>query len=129
MSIAGSVGNGGINDSHDVQYVQALLNIGLEDAGQSALDLDGKIGPLTIAAISNFQSSQLGFADGLVEPDRQTITAMEAQIVAFFPEIKAAAAMASVLSFEPVESEPQPEEDPVMSDAEVQSFIQSISEG
>lgn len=129
MPITVSVGLGGVNAPHDVQYVQALLNIRLEDSGRQMLVADGQTGPLTIGAIQDFQSSQLGFADGLVEPGRSTITALEAQVEAFFPEIKAVTALATVLSFEPAEVEPQPEEEPPMSDAELQSLIQSISEG
>jgi peptidoglycan hydrolase-like protein with peptidoglycan-binding domain len=129
MPISASVGSGGQNAGPDVQYVQALLNIRLSDTGQQALDVDGKVGPLTIGAINEFQSSQLGFADGLIEPDRNTITALEAQVVGFFPELKAMTALATVLSFEPAEAEPQPEEEPAMSDAELQTFVRSISEG
>lgn len=129
MPISASVGNGGLNVGHDVQYVQALLNIRLEDIGQQALDIDGKVGPSTIGAIQDFQSSQLGFADGLVEPDKKTMTALEAQVTDFFPEIKAMTALATVLSFEPAQVEPQPEDEPSMSDAELQSFVQSITEG
>lgn len=128
MSVTGTVGNGGANGPHDVQYVQALLNIIREDTAQGALDVDGKVGPLTLRAISDFQSSELGFADGVVEPGKKTIAALEARIEALFPEIKAITALATVLSFEPVEAEPQPDEDPAMSDAEVQSLVQSISE-
>src|SRR3954452_21981879 len=109
MPINASVGIGGLNVGHDVQYVQALLNIRLEDIGRQALDVDGKVGPLTIGAIQDFQSSQLGFADGLVEPNKNTITALEAQVADFFPEIKAMTALATVLSFEPTQVEPQPE--------------------
>jgi peptidoglycan hydrolase-like protein with peptidoglycan-binding domain len=129
MPIGASVGIGGQNDGHDVQYVQALLNIRLVDNGEQGLDLDGKVGPLTIGAIQEFQSSQLGFADGSVEPGKTTITALEAQVSGFFPEIKAMTALATVLSFEPAQVEPQPEEEPVMNDAELQTFVQSVSEG
>lgn len=129
MPITDSVGLGGANVTHDVQYVQALLNIRLEDTGQQALTVDGKTGPLTIGSIQHFQSSQLGFADGLVEPGKSTIIALEAQVTGFFPEIKAVTALAAVLSFEPAQVEPQPEDEPPMNDAELQSLIQSISEG
>jgi len=128
MPINASVGSGGVNSGHDVQYVQALLNIRLADTGLQTLDVDGKIGPLTIGAIQDFQSSQLGFADGLVEPDKNTISALEALVTDFFSEIKAMTALATVLSFEPTDVEPQPEDEPPMSDAELQSFVQSISE-
>jgi peptidoglycan hydrolase-like protein with peptidoglycan-binding domain len=129
MPINDSVGESGSNRRHDVQYVQALLNVAREDAGGAALDVDGKVGPLTLGAIREFQNIHLGFADGLVQPGKNTIKALEAQISGFFSEIKAVTALATVLSFEPAQVEPQPEEEPALSAAALQSLVRGISEG
>jgi hypothetical protein len=83
---------------------------------------------LTLSAIQDFQSSQLGSADGLIEPGKKTIAELEAQVSDFFPEIKAVTTLATVIFFEPAQVEPQPEDDPAINDAELQSFIQAISE-
>ncbi len=65
--LTGPVGAGGKNAEGDVQSVQQLLN----DHGAS-LEPDGLIGPKTIGAITKFQQSNLGFADGRVDPGGKT---------------------------------------------------------
>jgi|GEM_PF-756356 len=67
LGISGSVGRGGDNQPGDVKKVQQLLN----DNGAN-LSVDGLMGPNTIAAISAFQQSRLGFQDGLVEKGGKT---------------------------------------------------------
>jgi len=68
QSIGGSVGKGGRNDPDDVELVQQLL----ADNGISPGQVDGKVGPKTIAAIRKFQSRFLSNPDGRVDPDGRT---------------------------------------------------------
>jgi hypothetical protein len=74
-SISGSVGQGGANRRDDVVTVQQLLND--VDAAQGGanpkLEVDGWIGPLTIAAIRKFQQQQFGWSDGRVDVNNVTI--------------------------------------------------------
>lgn len=73
--ISGSVGQGGANAHNDVKLVQTLLNL-VAPASLSAkapLKLDGMIGPLTMGAITQFQRSVLGFADGRIDPHGRTL--------------------------------------------------------
>jgi peptidoglycan hydrolase-like protein with peptidoglycan-binding domain len=73
LSLSASVGRGGKNKPEDVQAVQAALN---KRAG-AGLEVDGKVGPKTIAAIIAFQKkSGLPTADGLVEPGKRTEAAL-----------------------------------------------------
>jgi hypothetical protein len=44
MTIDGLVGDGGLNEKHEMQYVQALLNIPLEDSREEALTSGREIG-------------------------------------------------------------------------------------
>ena len=78
-SIKGSVGRGGRNLPDDVKAIQSALNEEDEvDGGPSVpLDVDGLVGPFTIAAIEKYQRRQLGWADGRVDPDGPTIHALE----------------------------------------------------
>lgn len=73
--MSGSVGRTGRNDGGDARLIQALL--GRVPAGQGGppapLVVDGRVGPKTIDAIARFQRRHLGFADGLVEPNRRTV--------------------------------------------------------
>jgi hypothetical protein len=77
--LSGSVGQGGRNQADDVSRVQRLLNGVAADQGgpQPELEVDGKVGPLTIRAISQFQKRHLGFSDGRVDPGGPTITELE----------------------------------------------------
>src|SRR5262245_37602756 len=74
-TISASVGQGGANRRPDVLTIQEMLNcIGTTDGGPTPkLEVDGWIGPLTIAAIRQFQSRQFGWADGRVDVDQVTI--------------------------------------------------------
>ncbi len=70
-SISAPVGKGGRNDSDDVMTVQQLLN-----DSSASLTVDGLCGPKTIAAIKSYQQRTFGWNDSLVEPGRETITAL-----------------------------------------------------
>jgi hypothetical protein len=74
--IRGSVGGSGKNQKSDVAVIQFLLNCVPPGQGGANPELvkDGLCGPLTIAAIRHFQQVSFGWADGLVEPGKQTIT-------------------------------------------------------
>ncbi|HKU96606.1 MAG TPA: peptidoglycan-binding domain-containing protein [Vineibacter sp.] len=78
--IRGSVGLGGVNQRADVQLVQRLLNAVPQAKGgpQSALTPDGQCGPMTNAAIRQFQAKNLvGMAaDGRVDPGGRTEQAL-----------------------------------------------------
>jgi hypothetical protein len=76
FTITASVGQNGVNRSHDVVIVQNLLNLisPVEGGPHPLLDVDGKVGPQTIAAIARFQQHQFGWADGRVDPHQKTIT-------------------------------------------------------
>lgn len=71
--VGGKVGPGNLPE--DVENVQKLLNISREKIGVPKVELvvDGKCGPKTIGAISEFQDSQMNFHDGIVEPGKTTI--------------------------------------------------------
>ena len=77
-SIVASVGENGTNEVDDVFTVQMLLNHVPSAQGGPAppLDVDGIVGTKTISAIRRFQLLQLGFEDGLVEPEHATISAL-----------------------------------------------------
>jgi peptidoglycan hydrolase-like protein with peptidoglycan-binding domain len=73
--IGGSVGLGGSNVPQDVSLVQGMLNAvrALSLEGLPPLKIDGRIGPLTTAAIKRFQQSTLGFSDGRIDPAGRTL--------------------------------------------------------
>jgi hypothetical protein len=77
--IGASVGQNGVNEADDIFTVQMLLNqVGAAQGGPSPpLNVDGIIGPKTIAAIGRFQLAQVGFQDGLVEPGQVTFAALK----------------------------------------------------
>ena len=68
-----------VNLPDDVRVIQSALNEqDVASGGPSVkLDVDGLIGPLTIAAIENYQRRQLGWSDGRVDPDGPTIHALD----------------------------------------------------
>lgn len=74
QTLTGSVGERGTNQNQDVRWVQSVLNQVPESCGGPSRPLteDGIIGPQTVAAIKRFQRIQIGFDDGLIEPDRRT---------------------------------------------------------
>lgn len=61
----------------DVRYVQFLLNDWRRDKGLSTLAEDGIVGPLTNAAIRDFQKAQTGIVDGRVDVNGPTIRKLE----------------------------------------------------
>ena len=77
-SISASVGQHAPNIESDVRVIQELLNnVPLTALGPVRdLDVDGVYGPLTRAAIIDFQKFHFGLqaADGRVDPGRPTIT-------------------------------------------------------
>jgi peptidoglycan hydrolase-like protein with peptidoglycan-binding domain len=79
-NINNTVGEKGANAPDDVFMVQMLLNqVPAQEGGPNPqLNVDGLVGPKTIAAIRKFQRSQLGFEDGIVEPGKKTITRLNA---------------------------------------------------
>jgi peptidoglycan hydrolase-like protein with peptidoglycan-binding domain len=92
LSLSASVGRGGKNKPEDVQAVQAALN---KRAG-AGLEVDGKVGPKTIAAIVAFQKkSGLPAADGLVEPGKGTEAALNGKAASASEGAKAGAGNAT----------------------------------
>lgn len=76
--ISGSVGQGGINRPDDVMAVQRLLSDLQIAAGHVPLDVDGLVGPKTIAAISDFQQQNPGLpVDGRIDPTGPTFTRLD----------------------------------------------------
>lgn len=77
ISIVGSVGRSGRNQSRDVSVVQTRLN-DLMSAPRVPLAVDGLNGPKTQGAIADFQKSVLKFnsPDSRVDPNGRTIAAM-----------------------------------------------------
>ncbi|MEG3627098.1 peptidoglycan-binding domain-containing protein [Streptomyces poriticola] len=126
MPISQPVGQDGTNLRREVQYVQALLNVFRTERGRTVLALDGLVGPLTIAAIEEFQSAVTGIVDGRVDPGAQAITALEQQTAGVLDELRTITMFALLLSHRPVEEEPPVEADPVLDDAELQTLVQSI---
>lgn len=128
MPITGSVGQGGVNDGRETQYVQALLNVSRADLGLTALALDGVVGSKTVGAITEFQTVAGAVVDGRVDPGLATITALEALTQPIVPELRSTSCLALVLSYEPVEEEPQPEEGPPLSDRTLQDLVRTLVE-
>lgn len=77
ITIRGSVGAGGRNDSADVRTVQSQLN-GLMNAPRVPLTVDGLAGPKTKAMIVDFQKNvvDLAMPDGRVDPGGKTLRAL-----------------------------------------------------
>jgi len=69
-----SVGNGGVNQNQDVRAVQSQLNAQMPRT-LTKLVIDGKSGPVTIAAIRSFQKSVVGLwmPDGRVDAGGKTL--------------------------------------------------------
>jgi peptidoglycan hydrolase-like protein with peptidoglycan-binding domain len=78
--ISASVGFGGANVRSDVVLIQSLLNQVPAGNGSPAnpLKVDGIVGPLTIAAIRRFQTANLGFNDGRIDPGGGTLARLSA---------------------------------------------------
>jgi hypothetical protein len=77
VALQGSVGRGGKNLPDDVCTVQALLNRALPPPYDD-LDVDGKVGRLTIGMIEEYQRRVVGFQrpDGRVDPSGATFQAL-----------------------------------------------------
>ena len=89
MCITGSVGDGGDNAKGDARVVQALINCNLERmANISPLDVDGVIGPVSLAAIRAFQREVLGSTvpDGRVDPGGPTLHGLLEPVTREFSE-------------------------------------------
>ncbi|MEU2062376.1 peptidoglycan-binding protein [Streptomyces sp. NPDC013455] len=127
MPITQSVGVGGANLRSEAQYVQALLNVFRADHGLSALELDGRVGPLTVAAIENFQNAVTGVVDGRVDPGGPAIIALEEQIAPALDEVRAVTILSLPLSYRPAEEEPPVEEEPVLDDGELQTTVDQLT--
>lgn len=72
-----SVGDGGVNNSKDVKYVQFLLCDWRYCAGGTGIAVDGIVGPKTKAEIRAFQSKHTNITDGRVDPNGPSIRALE----------------------------------------------------
>jgi hypothetical protein len=107
MPITQSVGEGGANVSKDVRYVQLLLNVSRGGTGQTALKVDGIVGPKTLKAIEEFQRAKTVFHDDRVDPDGPTVKALEQQIACLSREMKVYLAVAITLSYDPYSEEPR----------------------
>jgi peptidoglycan hydrolase-like protein with peptidoglycan-binding domain len=73
IMLTGSVGQNGMNRRDDTKIVQLLLNDYLGRVGLTLLKIDGIAGPLTIEAITKFQSWSNSPRDGRVDPHGPTI--------------------------------------------------------
>jgi len=73
--IGASVGKSGVNRSIDVKLIQSVLNFIPAPSGGPTVPLviDGLVGPKTIGAITRFQNTQFGQADGRVDPNQKTL--------------------------------------------------------
>lgn len=80
-SITASAGKGGVNRAEDVRAVQTLLNEnGYQLVPLAGLQVTGRMDPLTIAAIEEFQRRAVHSIrpDGRVDPRGQTLAALNA---------------------------------------------------
>jgi hypothetical protein len=86
ISILRSVGLGQANDPDEVRTIQQALNRFGPGLGgpDPKLVPDGKVGPKTNAAIVKFQTRQLGFADGRVDPNQKTISRINQLVATVF---------------------------------------------
>ena len=81
QTIRQSVGRGGVNQPSDVRIVQILLNANLGRLTPlRPLAEDGKVGPMTIGAIEEFQRRVVKMAkpDGRVDPHGRTLRSLNA---------------------------------------------------
>ncbi len=77
------VGDVKSNQPADVKYVQYLLADWQLSRGRDPLVVDGKCGPLTKAAITDFQRTVTGKVDGRVDVNGPAIQALESMHVIF----------------------------------------------
>ena len=101
MAIIQSVGKTGGNRKHDVQYIQAWLNLYRDKNGLPLLKLDGFVGLKTIGTIDRFQHVKIGMPipDGRVDPQGRTLAMLESQNDAAAQELLVYSALA--LSIDP----------------------------
>jgi peptidoglycan hydrolase-like protein with peptidoglycan-binding domain len=92
MLITAAVGSSGSNRRDDVALVQFLLNDWRERNGRRAIAQDGQIGPETIGAIRDFQSTLTHVVDGRVDPAGRAMSALEQM-----PAAEAIRSVASIL--------------------------------
>ena len=98
MSITGSVGKGGKNSAPDTRMVQGLINPHAIKLGIKPLDVDGLCGPLTISAITRYQTvvMKTPAADGRVEPGGKTFISLTSVPAPVESIIKASRAIAKL---------------------------------
>jgi hypothetical protein len=89
ISIARSVGAGGVNQGRDVRKIQDAVNQVPESGGRPApqLKVDGLVGPLTTGAITAFQLKQYpGWnPDSRIDPDGKTLRRINELVSGFMP--------------------------------------------
>jgi peptidoglycan hydrolase-like protein with peptidoglycan-binding domain len=78
--ISASVGRSGINAPNDVKIVQCGLNVIRARRGMRPIAIDGLVGPETIEAISNFQSTNGLNVDGRMDVNGPTISRLRAAL-------------------------------------------------
>jgi len=101
MPISNSVGQGGVNVKKDVRYVQVLLNYWRQDNGRPEIATDGLVGPITIAAIVDFQQTVTGIVDGRVDPQGPSLKALEAAFESYLRMVEALSVLSLALSYDP----------------------------
>lgn len=86
--ISASVGVGGANHAGDVRMVQRLLNDYRSRVGLTLLKADGVAGPLTNAAIGEYQTRNglTETASGRVEPGGATIRQLQKDLLSGIAE-------------------------------------------
>lgn len=101
-----SVGPGGQNSPVEVKIVQHLLNDWLSRNAVPMLKVDGRVGPKTIGAISEFQKrNRLAIVDGRVNPNGPTIKKLvEMQFSGVYKDISSSPLAVDLLRF--VRSDP-----------------------
>lgn len=84
MSITHAVGKGAPNLKEDVKVVQAALALVNDKNFKPAakIEVDGKVGPATIAAIEHFQSTVVGMKspDGVIGANGKTLQTLKVSI-------------------------------------------------
>ena len=75
-ALVASVGVKGRNEARDVKLVQLLLNDWLHRRQQTKLAVDGLCGPVTIAAIQEFQRQNSLQSDGHIGPGGPSLVAL-----------------------------------------------------
>ena len=121
MTIRASVGQGGINQKKDVQYIQLTLNVWRQKHNRVPIKVDGKIGPETIGAIRDFQQTVTKIVDGRVDPAGASEKALELEFLPLAQEMEVYCALAIVLSFQP------PAEVNVLNSRELVSLLQRVA--